>query len=166
MRGTLIVIPPSLNEVKNVYWPLKISALTKQTSINNSWIRVLYSYLIYVCLHLYKNTEYSRVSPSNINQVVITYLFGTQTYFLPRAFSFILLKWDTWAVSKQSPSPCPVMSKIPHTNPYGNSTSGQLSDLRWNYTAVGFHASTWNRLCSYKLSNRQENGETTFLFTA
>lgn len=58
-------------------------------------------YFIYVCLHLYKNTEYSRDFTQSINWVSIIFTFGTQTYFLPRAIwiaHFSGTGWDTRAL--------------------------------------------------------------------
>ena len=64
---------------------------------------VEYMYFIYnsymFCLHLYKNTECSRVSPQHISQEIITFffcfsLFGTQTDFLPGAIQNLPVKYN------------------------------------------------------------------------
>lgn len=68
-------------------------------------------------LHLYKNTEYSRVFTQTGNSY-ICFFFGTQTFFLPRAIWFIDCSWDEsdYRIGQHSVNP---------NDPYKNSISGQ-----------------------------------------
>lgn len=147
--------------VPSVWLPAD-SWTTTHSPINNSWIHVLYSYLMYVSLHLYKNTEYSRFFTQNTNWAIITFDF-----LAPRLISCLEPLDSPTKVgligSLKPKSTVQVAGLLTLNNPHRNSIWG-WSFSRLMHEIARFLASMHQTYGLFEALQRQENGKPRFCF--